>query len=263
MEIAADGLTDIGNVRKNNEDALLVRTALPLFVVADGVGGSAAGEIASQLFVSNCEYEFEVIKGHSQNLDLVIKRCFQNGNKKIIDYTDQAPETRGMACTAEVLTFTDSEYVLGHVGDSRAYLIRGDRIAPITKDHSYVQEQIDLGLIKPEEAETHALRNAIYRAVGFEAELDVDIFRGRVKDHDIFLLCSDGLSDMVEDDQLLAIASAPGDLSARVKALIDAAKVAGGRDNITAVVCEVRVPPSLTQKITSLLLGGEASDAKR
>jgi len=255
MEIAADGLTDIGNVRKNNEDALLVRVALPLFVVADGVGGSAAGEIASQLFVSSCEYEFEAVKGQSQNLDLVIKRCFQNGNKKIIDYTDQAPETRGMACTAEVLTFTDGEYVLGHVGDSRAYLIRDGRIEPITKDHSYVQEQLDLGLIKPHEAETHSLRNAIYRAVGFEAELDVDIFRGRVKDHDIYLLCSDGLSDMVEDEQLLAIAGAPGELHGRVQALVDAAKAAGGRDNITAVLCEVRVPPSLTQKFTALLLG--------
>ena len=255
MEIAADGLTDIGKVRKTNEDALLVRVALPLFVVADGVGGSAAGEIASQLFVSSCEYEFEAMRGQSQNLDLVIKRCFQNSNKKILDYTDQVPETRGMACTAEVLTFSDGEYVVGHVGDSRVYLIRDGRIEPITKDHSYVQEQLDLGLIKPEEAETHTLRNAIYRAVGFEPELEVDIFRGRVKDHDIYLLCSDGLSDMVEDAQLLAIASAPGDLSTRVKALIEAAKAAGGRDNITAVLCEIRVPPSLTQKFTALLLG--------
>lgn len=258
MEIAADGLTDIGNVRKNNEDALLVRVALPLFVVADGVGGSAAGEIASQMFVSSCEYEFEAVSGQSQNLALVIKRCFQNSNKKILDYTDQAPETRGMACTAEVLTFSDGEYVLGHVGDSRGYLIRDGRIEPITKDHSYVQEQLDLGLIKPEEAETHTLRNAIYRAVGFEPELDVDIFRGRVKDRDIYLLCSDGLSDMVEDDQLLAIATAPGDVSARVKALIDAAKAAGGRDNITVVLCEVRVPPTLTQKFASLLLGSDS-----
>lgn len=255
MEIAADGLTDIGNVRKNNEDAFLVRVNLPLFVVADGVGGSAAGEIASRLFVDSCEYEFEANDGQSRNLELVIKRCFQNSNKKILDYTDRAPETRGMACTAEVLTFNAGEYVLGHVGDSRSYLIRDDRIEPLTKDHSYVQEQLDLGLIKPEEAETHALRNAIYRAVGFEPELEVDIFRGRVKDRDIYLLCSDGLSDMVEDEQLLAIAGGSGELSARVKALIDAAKAAGGRDNITAVLCEVRVPPSLTQKFTALLLG--------
>jgi protein phosphatase len=253
MEITADGLTDVGNVRKNNEDALLVRAELPLFAVADGVGGSAAGEIASQLFVAGCEYEFEAARNLERDPALLIKRCFHNANRKILDHVDRAPETRGMACTAEVLTFIDGEYVVGHVGDSRTYLIRDTRIDLITKDHSYVQEQLDLGLLKPEEAETHALRNAIYRAVGFEQEVEVDIYRGKVRDGDVFLLCSDGLSDMVSDEDMLRIAKSPGDVSSRVKALVDAAKAAGGRDNITVVLCEARVPPSLTQKIGSLL----------
>lgn len=251
MEIAADGITDVGNVRTNNEDAYLVRASPPLFVVADGVGGAAAGEVASQLFVSACEYEFAAVQG--EDLALIVKRCFHNGNKKIIDYTDQAPETRGMACTAELLTFTDSEYVIGHVGDSRTYLIRDACIELLTKDHSYVQEQLDLGLLKPEEAETHQWRNAIYRAVGFEADLDVDLLRGRVKDGDIFLLCTDGLSDMVPDVDLLSISSAADNISTRTQALIAAAKKAGGRDNITAVLCQVSILPSLTQKLTSML----------
>lgn len=253
MQIAADGKTDVGNVRKNNEDAFLVRVPLSLFVVADGVGGSAAGEVASQLFVSSCEYEFEAAREQLRDPALLIKRCFHNANRKIIDYTDTAPETRGMACTAEVLTFLGDEYFVGHVGDSRTYLLRDGRIELVTKDHSYVQEQLDLGLIKPEEADTHRLRNAIYRAVGFEPELDVDIIRGRAKDGDVFLLCSDGLSDMVPDDQLLALGGAPGDIQDRVAALIAAAKSAGGRDNITVVLCQVNLPPSLTQKLSQIL----------
>lgn len=257
MEIIADGLTDVGNVRKNNEDAYLVRADLPLLIVADGVGGSAAGEIASRLFVTSCEFEFEAAKIQNQDPEVIVKRCFNNANKKIIDHTDQAPETRGMACTAEVLTFDGSEYVIGHVGDSRTYLVRDGKLSLITRDHSYVQEQLDLGLIKPEEAETHALRNAIYRAVGFETDLRADIFRGRVKDGDIYLLCSDGLSDMVSDDDMLALAKTPDEISARVRALVDAAKAAGGRDNITVALCQVAVAPSLTQKITTFLGLGE------
>lgn len=253
IQVTADGLTDVGNVRKNNEDAFLVRAALPLLVVADGVGGQAAGEVASNLFVSNCEYEFENARDQVRDPSLLIKRCFHNANRKIIDYTDTAPDTRGMACTAEVLTFSDGDYVVGHVGDSRTYLIRDGRIQLITRDHSYVQEQLDLGLIKPEEAETHRLRNAIYRAVGFETELDVDIIRDRVRDKDLFLLCSDGLSDMVPDDQLLHLATGPGNLAERVKSLVAAAKAAGGRDNITVVLAEARVEPTLTQKIGSML----------
>lgn len=257
MELLADGLTDVGNVRKNNEDAVLVRADLPLFIVADGVGGSAAGEIASRLFVTSCEYEFENAKAQRQDAELIIKRCFNNANKKIIDHTDQAPETRGMACTAEVLTFEDGKYIVGHVGDSRTYLIRDGKIVLITRDHSYVQEQLDLGLIKQEEADTHSMRNAIYRAVGFEEELRADIFRGRVKDGDIYLLCSDGLSDMVSDEDLLALAKSPGDMAVRVRALIDAAKAAGGKDNVTVALCQVAVAPSLTQKITAFLGLGE------
>jgi protein phosphatase len=253
MQIAAEGKTDVGNVRKNNEDAFLVRVALPLFVVADGVGGAAAGEVASRLFVSSCEYEFEAAREQVRDPALLIKRCFHNANRKIIDYTDTAPDTRGMACTAEVLTFSDNDFVIGHVGDSRTYLLRDGQIGLITKDHSYVQEQLDLGLIKQEEADTHRLRNAIYRAVGFEEDLDVDIIRGRVKDGDIFLLCSDGLSDMVPDEDLLAIAGTHDDIGKRVDALIAAAKAGGGRDNITVVLCQAVVQPTLTRKLSQIL----------
>ncbi len=253
MQIAAEGRTDIGNVRKNNEDAYLVRIGLPLFVVADGVGGAAAGEVASQLFVSSCEQEFEAAGESPSDLSALIERCFQIGNRKIIDHARSAPETQGMACTAEVLTFSNNEYIIGHVGDSRTYLVRDGMISLVTKDHSFVQEQLDRGLLTEEEAENHRLRNAIHRAVGFEEQIQVDIIRGRVKDGDIFLMCSDGLSDMVSDEDLLALASAKGDVGRRADALVTAAKMGGGRDNITVVLCQVVVQPSLAQKLSQFL----------
>ncbi|MDH4275312.1 MAG: protein phosphatase 2C domain-containing protein, partial [Gammaproteobacteria bacterium] len=143
----AFGVTDVGCVRQNNEDALLVRKDLPLFLVADGVGGAAAGEIASRLFCEHCAAEFESFLGWSSDHSTLLRRVFTNANRAILEYTRDHPETKGMACTAEVLTFIGNDYYLGHVGDSRAYLIRNQQITQITKDHSFVQEQLDLGLI--------------------------------------------------------------------------------------------------------------------
>lgn len=252
MELKAIGNTDVGCVRKNNEDAFLVREDIPLFVVADGVGGAAAGEVASSLFISSCEYEFDNLSDKHLDGNLIITRCFQNGNRKILNHVEQFPETKGMACTAEVLTFSENQYIIGHVGDSRTYLVREGQIEQITKDHSYVQEQLDLGLLAPQDAKTHWLKNAIYRAVGIEENLQVDRYHGQVRNGDIFLLCSDGLSDLVPPEELLSIVDSQPLLEDCVQQLINQAKSYGGKDNITAILCKV-TKTSLLHTISTIL----------
>jgi protein phosphatase len=144
-----------------------------------------------------------------------------------------------MGCTAEVVAFVDDLFVLGHVGDSRTYLFRDGVLRRITKDHSLVQDQVDRKLISEEEARTHAMRNVIIRAVGIEEPLAVDILRGRAFPGDLFLLCSDGLSDMSEEDAIAARLAGPASLADKAEALIALAKAGGGKDNVTVVLCEV------------------------
>lgn len=255
MDVISWGMTDVGCVRTNNEDAFLIREDLCLYVVADGVGGAAAGEIASDMFVSNCAEEFESYSGWNKDFRMLITRSFQNGNRKLREHMQSNPETQGMGCTAELITFAGNQYFIGHVGDSRTYLIRDGELEQLTKDHSYIQEQIDLGLIKPEDAESHWLKNTIYRAVGGAEELDVDLIYGRVKDEDIFLMCSDGLTDMVEDSQIREILTAgEGDLQQRAEQLVDAAKQGGGNDNITVLLCQVSMN-SISEKVSSYIQG--------
>jgi len=257
MEIQACGLTDVGRQRKNNEDAVQVRDDLRLFIVADGVGGAAAGEEASRIFVESCTNEFDTDSGWNRDYGPLIARCFINANQHIRDHAKNHPETHGMGCTGELLTFFDGEYYVGHVGDSRTYLVRDGHITLLTKDHSYIQEQIDLGLVTEEEAETHWLRNAIYRAVGHIEEIEADIITGKTKDGDCFLLCTDGLTDMVSDMRLLEIITSGGSVDERAHKLVDEANANGGKDNITALLCEVRGAPApgLFSAMRSKLLG--------
>lgn len=239
MKLNSVGITDVGCRRENNEDALSVRDDILLFVVADGVGGAAAGEVASDLFVKSCEHEFETYNGWSEDYGPLISRCFINANQNILDHTKQHPETRGMGCTAELLTFYDNEYYIGHVGDSRTYLLRDRELSQVTKDHSYIQEQIDLGLVNKQEAETHWLRNAIYRAVGHIEDIEVDIVKGKAKENDVFLLCSDGLTDMVQDTRIQELMNRELPVQSRAELLVEEAKKNGGRDNITVLLCQV------------------------
>jgi len=243
MKVSAFGLTDVGCRRQNNEDAFLVREDLNLYIVADGVGGAAAGEIASGIFTKSGEKEFEADSGWNQDYGMLLTRCFKNANQAILDHTQQHSETRGMGCTAEALTFHNDHYFIGHVGDSRTYLLRNNTIQQLTKDHSFIQEQLDLGLVTEEEAETHWLRNAIYRALGHRDDVEVDLISDRVQDGDRFLLCSDGLTDMLEDQRILEISTTQMPLVWRVQKLISEAKENGGIDNITVVICDIAIEP--------------------
>ena len=234
------GKSDVGLKRTNNEDAFVVRQEMNLFVVADGMGGAAAGEVASQLFVETALEVFSTNKEKSEQEILeLVQESFRLANERILKHTIEIPHHQGMGCTAELIAFSDQNYVLGHVGDSRAYLFRKGQLRQMTRDHSLIQDQIDQNLITPDEAKRHSLRNVILRAVGAKETLAVDLIRGKGLPGDLFLLCSDGLTDMVDDPLIQEILSLPTDPVQKVEKLIDLAKSTGGFDNITVVLCEI------------------------
>lgn len=238
LKITCTGKSDVGQKRPNNEDALIIRSDLGFLAVADGMGGAASGEVASSIFIDTT---LELMSAASPNgiVAELIQKTFLVANERIFRQARKNSLHQGMGCTAELLAFRDQTYMLGHVGDSRTYLLRGGRLRQITKDHSLVQEQLDLGLITQAEARTHSMRNVIVRAVGVGETLAVDIIRGRLQRGDLFLLCSDGLTDMVEDDGIYRLLTLPLGLEERVTKLVEAGNAAGGHDNITVALCEV------------------------
>lgn len=231
------GETDVGLKRVNNEDTFLIVPQKRFCLVADGMGGEAAGELASHIF---SETSMEILSGGGeQSTGGIIKQiqnAFTAANERILEYARQNPGHNGMGCTAEVLCFSDEGFVVGHVGDSRTYRFRNQLLEQLTQDHSVVQEQINMGIITPAESKNHPMGSAIVRAVGVESNLSADIIEGNTYPGDIFLLCSDGLTDMVMDHEIQKVLSQSYDLSAKAKKLVDIAKLAGGKDNITVVL---------------------------
>lgn len=239
-KIISFGKSDVGLRRSNNEDTFIVRPDLGFAVVADGMGGPASGEVASRIFADTALEVFSKNSGRSeQELQELVQSVFQLSNERIISTAQNDTRHKGMGCTAEVMAFYSEGYVAGHVGDSRTYLFREGRLRQISKDHSVVQDQLDQGLIKPDEARDHLLRHIILRAVGVKEDLAVDIIRGKTRPGDIFLLCSDGLTDMLEDPAIQEALMLPLDSEQKAERLISLAKAAGGNDNITVVLCEV------------------------
>jgi protein phosphatase len=240
MKRAFCGKTDVGLRRPNNEDAWLVRPDLDFCVVADGMGGAASGELASRMFVETVQELFtHHPPGSEEEACDVTQEAFRLGNQRILSFAGANSSHQGMGCTAELMAFLDDRYVAGHVGDSRIYLFREGILKQITRDHSLVQSQLDQGLITESEARRHTMRHVVLRALGIREPLALDLSRGTCRSGDIFLLCSDGLTDMVEDGVIRDILSGPGELSVLVDRLIECAKTAGGADNITVVLCQV------------------------
>lgn len=240
LQVIAFGKSDVGLRRTNNEDDFIVRPDLGLYVLADGMGGAAAGEIAGRIFTRTSLQLF--LESRAKTVDekvSLIEELFLLANRRILDHVQRNPDHQGMGCTGEALHIFENTFVLGHVGDSRTYLFRQGRLWQLTTDHSLVQEQMDRGLISQEEARRHPLRHVIYRAVGTHEELSVDLLKGEVMQGDIFLICSDGLTDMVEDDQISEFLRADTGAIAKAESLISSAKAAGGFDNVTVIVCEV------------------------
>jgi protein phosphatase len=239
-DIALSGQTDVGLKRSNNEDAFLVRSDLNFCLVADGMGGAAAGELASRYFADTCLKIFSKAKADSvSGLLLMVQKAFQMANKCILDHVRQEPRHKGMGCTAELMAFCEEGFVLGHVGDSRTYRFRDGEFKQLTHDHSLVQNMVDQGLISPAEARNHSHRNVILRAVGIEKNLSLDLIKGKSIPGDIYLLCSDGLTDMIDDARIKAALSVGTSLPEKADACISLAKQAGGADNITVVLARV------------------------
>jgi PPM family protein phosphatase len=239
LTFLASGSTDVGLRRSNNEDAYLVRPEIGLFAVADGMGGEAAGEIASGIFIQTAGELFgQTPPASVDDASALVQDAFSLSNERMIDHVAAHPSHHGMGCTAELLVFSGDRYVLGHVGDSRTYLFREGELRQITKDHSLVQQQVDQGLISRAEAKKHALKNIVLRALGADIELSLDLIRGRLFPKDLFLLCSDGLTDMLEDEEIGKMLASSRTLGAKVELLVEGAKSAGGRDNVTVVLCQ-------------------------
>lgn len=239
-KLVSTGRTDAGLKRSHNEDAYLEHAETGLLVVADGMGGAAAGEVASGIFIDTVLEVFDKKNDNTYKETLaLVKKSFEIANKRILEHVKLHPSHKGMGCTAELMAFFNGGYVLGHVGDSRTYLYRDGKLVQITKDHSLVQVQIDMGVISEIEARTQSHKNIILRAVGVNESLDIDIRGIKFHPGDIFLLCSDGLTDMVENEVIQEVLSTPTCLETKVEGLIELAKVVGGEDNITVVLGQI------------------------
>jgi protein phosphatase len=226
--------THPGRKRRHNEDAYVVEP--PLFAVADGMGGAKAGEVASGLAAAALkEGSADGVSGEERVTALI-----QEANQRVFRRANEDREAAGMGTTMTVALVEAGRVVFGHVGDSRAYLIRDGSIEQLTDDHSLVAELVRSGRLTPEEAEAHPQRSVITRAVGTEPDVDVDTFAIEPADGDLFLICSDGLTDMVDDGAIIeAISEHRDDLDQAAKALVGAANRVGGEDNITVVFFEV------------------------
>ncbi len=226
--------TDPGRKRRGNEDSYVSRP--PLFAIADGMGGARAGEVASALAAGALEESGAGRGGEAHVVELI-----QEANRRVHERASTDAETSGMGTTITVaLIEEDGTVTMGHVGDSRGYLLRGDRLEQLTDDHSLVAELVRRGELSPQAAEVHPQRSVITRALGTDPDVDVDAFSVVAQPGDIFLICSDGLSDMVDGEQIEAIVKTHrNDLDAAAKALVQAANRAGGEDNITAILFEL------------------------
>ena len=235
------GKTDIGRKRSKNEDQFVINPQQDFCVAADGMGGAAAGEIASLIFADTASEIFTDHFRRSEDEVLFrVKKAFSFANEKILKHISENPNHEGMGCTAELLAFYDEGFILGHVGDSRTYLLRNGRFKQITQDHTLVQQQVEDSIISPDNVKNHPLRNVILRALGQKREIVVDLLRGKIFSGDMFLLCSDGLTDMVTDDQIQDMLYSEADIHTKTTKLIETANRAGGKDNITAVLVAIQ-----------------------
>ena len=241
------GLTDVGLVRSSNQDAFAVIDEQGVWIVADGMGGHAGGDVASRLAVQSIKACSQSHAGgessaqqDSQDHAAVLRRAIEEANRTIWQEALDRPELSGMGTTVVLLLIGGAEHphaTLAHVGDSRAYLMRGHSLVQLTQDHSWVEEQIRQGRLPREEAETHSLRHVLTRALGTNATVEPDISTHPLLPEDRILLCTDGLTKMLTDEEILRVLLESGPSRQQAcQALIQEAKRRGGHDNITVVI---------------------------
>ena len=237
--------THVGQVRSNNEDSVAFEQRLGLGILADGMGGYNAGEVASGMATAFIKSEMvqwlddagehATLRAIRQALEVSVEKA----NLSIYRAATTQPQYNGMGTTLVVCVFHENALVLGHIGDSRAYLLRRGQLTQLTKDHSVLQEQIDAGLITPEQARTSNQKNLVTRAVGVEVPVGLEVHEHQVLPGDTYLLCSDGLSDMLEDAQISEILQTAQPAQALADSLVQVANAKGGRDNITVLLVQV------------------------
>lgn len=252
--------TDPGLTRDNNEDAVAFDAPTRLCILADGMGGYNAGEVASSMAVAFIQSEMgrwlsqAGISANAKELRRAMEICVDNANHSIFNAANSNPQYAGMGTTLVVGVFQDARLVLGHIGDSRCYRWREDELVQITKDHSLLQEQLDAGLITPQQALTSLNKNLVTRALGVEDTVLLEVNEHRVEVDDIYLMCSDGLSDMIPDEAIAVILAGTGSLEHKARQLVVAANEAGGRDNISVLLAHAR-EDAVKRGLLSRILG--------
>jgi PPM family protein phosphatase len=247
--------TDTGRQRHANEDSYFARA--PVFAVADGMGGAQAGEVASRIAAGAFEHD---IAGEGP-AEGQLEEIAQEANREIHQLAQKDSSRAGMGTTLTAAMLHDDEVALGHVGDSRAYVLRDGKLKRLTKDHSLVEELRRQGRLTEEQAEEHPQRSIITRALGPEPSVNVDTMTFPARDGDVFLLCSDGLTTMVSDEQIQEILVSSRNLRAAVNKLVDAANRGGGRDNITAVAFRVADADAMQEDEGATLISRTAESA--
>ena len=247
-------LTDPGRVRDHNEDCIEARPDIGLYVLADGMGGYNAGEVASgmatSLIADGLQEQWQLREveklGREDAKKLardVIAEHVARANAAVFNTSQNNPECAGMGTTLVVCLFYDNFLAVGHIGDSRLYRLRGEAMEQVTRDHSLLQEQLDSGLITPEEAKLSQNKNLVTRALGIDPSVETEIHVHETQPDDIYLLCSDGLSDMMEDEEIrLTMLTLKSNPTLTVQQLVQAANDNGGRDNISAMLIRVAEP---------------------
>jgi serine/threonine protein phosphatase PrpC len=234
--------TDVGMIRSGNEDNFTVDSSgtRGIFIVADGMGGHAAGEVASEMAVQIVQRELAPVKNlDGDDVSKLVAASLKHANRAIHDRTLTEVDKQGMGTTVSALVLSGARYLIGQVGDSRVYLLRDGHFSQLTKDHSYVQEQVDAGFLTPEQARYHPYSNVITRCVGAGQDVEPDIYRGEVRVGDLYLVASDGLTGMVDDRRLAQLLNSRAEPDRKVQSLIAEANGRGGLDNITAIIVQV------------------------
>lgn len=252
--------TDPGLARENNEDAVAFEVATRLCILADGMGGYNAGEVASGMAVAFIKSEMgrwlsQAGKhANSKEVRRALEICVENANHSIFNAANSNPQYTGMGTTLVVGVFIDDRLMVGHIGDSRCYRVRANEMVQITKDHSLLQEQLDAGLITPEQAQTSLNKNLVTRALGVEDAVMLEVNEHRVEVGDTYLMCSDGLSDMLDDAAIAGLMAGAGSLEHKARQLVLCANEAGGRDNISVLLAQAK-QASAKRGILSRMLG--------
>ncbi len=248
------GKTDVGRTRAHNEDSIAINEPLQLVALADGMGGYQAGEVASKIAIDVLTEEISVSKLTERDIAKIdpetgtsvamrrLRSAIEKANNRICSVSREKEELDGMGTTIVAACFYDGRVGIAHVGDSRCYRFRDGSFEQLTRDHSLVQEQLEKGLITENEAHASPQKNLITRALGIDALAQADTQEFRTRTGDIYLLCSDGLSDMVENNDIKRELERSADLALVVKRLVDRANDAGGRDNISVIVVRVGAP---------------------